>query len=72
MVSSVPIFTVYLVTPSRISVFGLPPSIIHSVTCPSGPFTSIWNHEWGLIISHFESVPFNVSGLVTSNSAENA
>src|SRR6185295_19451954 len=32
----------------------------------------MWNHEWGLIISHFVSVPFIVSGLVTSNSAENA
>ena len=32
----------------------------------------MWNQEWGLIISHFVSVPFSVSGLLTSNSAENA
>ena len=62
----------FFVTPSRISWFGLPPSIIQETTLPSGPFTSMWNHEWGLIISHFVSVPCSFIGLLTSNSAENA
>src|SRR5215510_12620621 len=72
MVSSVPIGTVFLVTPMRINWFGLPPSISHSVTLPSGSFTATWNHECGLTISHLISDPFKVSGLFTSNSAANA
>ena len=32
----------------------------------------MWNHEWGLIISHLTSVPSSFIGLLTSNSAANA
>src|SRR4029077_6541084 len=72
MRSSVPTGTEFFVTPMRINWFGLPPSIIHVVTLPSASLTSTWNHECGLIISHFTSVPLSFSGLFTSNSAEKA
>src|SRR4029450_6272271 len=64
--------SVFFVTPCLISWFGLPPSIIHSTTVPFSSLTSKWNHEWGLIISHFVSVPRNLNGLLISNSAEKA
>ena len=67
-----PIWRVYFVTPTRMSEFGLPPSTIHSTISPFGFFTSMWNHEWGLIISHLTSVPLSTSGFFTSNSDENA
>ena len=51
---------------------GGPPSIIQLSTVPSGFFTSMWFHVWGLIHSIFVTVPFNVIGLVASNSAANA
>src|SRR4051794_23774460 len=72
IVTSVPIGMEFLVMPWRISEFGLPPSIIHSTTWPSGPFTSRWNQECGLIISHLTMMPFSVRGFFTSNSDENA
>src|SRR5204863_10024080 len=37
--------------PRRMRAFGAPPSTIHSVTVPSGFFTSMWIHECGLIHS---------------------
>src|SRR5213593_1118290 len=70
MVSVMPTWMLFFVTPCRMSEFGLPPSIIHSTRLPSGSFTSTWNQEWGLIISHLTSVPFSVSGLLMSNSDE--
>src|SRR5262245_28283801 len=67
-----PAESVFFVTPSRISWFGLPPSTNQRTTWPSGPFTSMWNQECGLIISHFTRVPSSFIGLFTSNSAEKA
>ena len=58
--------------PLQSAAAGLPPSINHSVTLPSGSFTATWNQEWGLTISHLINEPFRVSGLLTSNSAANA
>src|SRR5438128_1465802 len=72
MTISVPTARVFFVTPCLMSWFGLPPSIIHGTTVPLSSFTSKWNHEWGLIISHFVRVPRSVNGLLMSNSAENA
>src|SRR5712692_4146456 len=72
MIISVPIASVCFVTPCLMSWFGLPPSIIHGTTVPLSSFTSKWNHEWGLIISHFVRIPRSLNGLLMSNSAENA
>src|SRR5713226_735974 len=72
MINSVPMPRVCFVTPALMSWFGLPPSIIQEITVPSWSFTSRWNHEWGLIISHFVRVPRSLNGLLMSNSAENA
>src|SRR6266850_1729345 len=72
MINSVPITRVFFVTPCLMSWFGLPPSIIQGTTVPLSSFTSRWNHEWGLIISHFVRVPRSLNGLLMSNSAENA
>src|SRR6266566_1580761 len=72
MISSVPMARVCFVTPCLMSWFGLPPSIIQVTTVPLSSFTSRWNHEWGLIISHFVRIPRSLNGLSMSNSAENA
>ena len=61
-----------LVKPRRSKVFGVPPSIIHRVVVPSGFFTSMWIHEWGLINSSFATVPRSFNGFLASNSAVNA
>jgi hypothetical protein len=59
------------VKPRLNSVFGVPPSIAHVSTMPSGRFTSIWIHACGLIHSTFDTVPCSLIGLLTSNSAAN-
>src|ERR1700683_3902158 len=58
-----------LVKPRRNSAFGLPPSTIQLVTLPSGPLTSIWIQEWGLIHSISVTVPVSLMGFCGSNSA---
>jgi len=58
-----PILSVSLEIPRRISVFGVPPSIIHTSLVPSGFFTSMWSHACGFIHSVFLRVPSSFSGL---------
>src|SRR5262245_2769463 len=69
---STPTGSEFLLKPRRSSAFGAPPSIIQLSTFPSGCFTSMWIHEWGLIHSIFVTVPLSLIGLLASNSAENA
>jgi len=54
---SVPTAREFFVKPRLSSVFGVPPSIIHFSTVPSGFFTSMWIHACGLIHSIFVTVP---------------
>ena len=57
-VISVPSFSDALVKPRRTRVFGVPPSIIHLLTVPSGFFTSRWIHEWrGMLVRRPISAP---------------
>jgi len=58
--------------PARSRAFGAPISNRHGTTLPSGPLTSIWIHEWGLINSTFATVPSSFTGAFASNSAVNA
>jgi len=60
------------VKPRRRRVFGVPNSIIHSSRLPSGLFTSMWIHAWGLIHSIFVTVPFRITCFLASYSAANA
>src|ERR1700691_3194113 len=68
---SVPGGSALFVKPRRRSAFGLPPSTIQATTLPSGPLTSIWIQECGLIHSISVTVPRNLTGLAGSNSAAN-
>jgi hypothetical protein len=68
---SAPAFSESLVKPRRTIVFGVPASIIHGTVLPSSPTTSMWIHECGLIHSIFVTLPCSVTGLFSSNSAEN-
>src|SRR5262249_21722613 len=61
-----------LVNPRRNRTFGVPASIAQFTTVPSGCFTSICNHVWGLTHSIFVIVPLKFTGLFASNSAANA
>ena len=70
-VISVPGCSDVFVKPRRNNVFGVPPSIIHLVTVPSGFFTSRWIHECGLIHSIWVTAPRSVTGWLASNSAAN-
>ena len=61
-----------ILSPLLISWFGPPVSIAQLTILPSGSLTSTYNRPCGLIHSIFVSVPFRVTGLSTSNSAEKA
>ena len=50
----------------------LTPGTIQATAFPSGPSTSMWIQQCGLIHSIFVTLPFSVTGLVPSNSAEKA
>src|SRR5262245_45135734 len=61
----------FLFQPRRSSAFGAPPSTAQVSTFPSGPFTSMWIQECGLLHSILMTVPLIVTGLFASNSAAN-
>src|SRR5713226_9458815 len=61
-----------LVNPRRNSTFGVPASIAHFTTVPSGFLTSTCNQVLGLTHSIFVIVPLKFTGLLASNSAANA
>src|SRR5207302_2885619 len=63
---------VSLVNPRRNRTFGVPASIAHFTSVPSGCFTSTCSQQWGLIHSIFVIVPVKFTGLFASNSAANA
>src|SRR5262249_19177996 len=54
--------------PRRSSVFGLPPSHIHTSLVPSGLTISTWIHVCGLIHSIFTILPLRITGRLASNS----
>ena len=60
------------VMPFRCSVFGVPPSTIHTSVLPSFALFSMWIHACGLIHSILVIGPLSVTGALASNSAENA
>src|SRR5258707_11923401 len=72
MTISVPGNSDSFVKPRRKSTFGVPPSSAQFSADPSGFFTSMWIHTWGLVHSIFEIVPLKFTGLFASNSAANA
>src|SRR5215510_4976509 len=72
MTSTVPTFSDSRVMPRRSSVFGVPPSTIHSFFVPSGSVTSMWIHACGFTHSTFVTGPFRRTGLFGSNSPPKA
>src|SRR6267378_138298 len=70
-VISMPGGSEFLFQPRRSSAFGAPPSTAQRSTFPSGPFTSMWIQECGLLHSILTTVPFILTGLFASNSAAN-
>src|SRR5437762_5676812 len=58
--------------PRRNNWFGAPISTFQPTDFPSASLTSMYTQECGLIHSIFVTDPFKVTGLLASNSAENA